>query len=382
MAALRYSCAYGALFLVIGVFMPFWPLWLADRGLGAEQISWLLAIASWVRIATTPALCRAYDRGGWFRHLPIALVLTATAGFALFSVAQGFWVFLLLQVFTAIAFQPLMPIVDSRAMAEVRAERLDYGRIRLWGSLTFILATLGAGYLLEWQPTSIVLWLMLSALLLTAAAIAVLPQEPRRPAPERHGAAHDGKARLSEIFKKRPLVVCLVVGALIQGSHGMYYALGSLHWQSAGLSSETIGWLWSLGVIAEILLFARGSLLLRRVGPSGLLVAAGLAGTLRWVVLGSTTELLAILLAQTLHAFTFAATHLALMHAISTYAPPRLASTTQALNTSVGYGVAIGGAMLASGALYERFGGETYFAMAGLCLLAMTVLGLARGSKP
>lgn len=381
MTALRFSCAYGALFLAIGVFMPFWPLWLADRGLGAEQISWLLAVASWVRIATTPALCRAYDRGGWFRHLPMTLVLAATAGYALFSFAEGFWVLLLLQIFTAIAFQPLMPIIDSRAMAEVRAERIDYGRIRLWGSLTFILATLGAGYLLERQPVSIVLWLMLSALMVTTLAIAALPKVSNGKTGEPGGDRGD-TVRLVEIFAQRPLVVCLVVGALIQGSHGMYYALGSLHWQSAGLSSETIGWLWSLGVIAEIFLFARGRVLLRRLGPSGLLIAAGLAGTLRWVILGTTTVLVPVLFAQALHAFTFAATHLALMHAISIYAPPRLASTTQALNTSVGYGVAIGGAMLASGALYERFGGETYFAMAGLCLLALVVLALSRRWAP
>lgn len=381
MTALRFSCAYGALFLMIGVFMPFWPLWLADRGLGPEQISLLLAVASWVRIATTPALCRAYDRGGWLSNLPLVLALSTTAGYLLFAFADGFWIFLLIQVFTAIVFQPLMPIIDSRAMAEVRAERLDYGRIRLWGSLTFILATLGAGYLLEWQPISIVLWLILLALLLTVAAIAALPQDRRRTTAQL-SRDKDGKVRFTEIFAKRPLVVCLVVGALIQGSHGMYYALGSLHWQAAGLSSETIGWLWSLGVIAEILLFARGSVLLRRLGPSGLLITAGVAGMLRWVILGTTTALLPVLFAQTLHAFTFAATHLALMHAISVYAPPRLASTTQALNTSVGYGVAIGGAILASGALYGRFGGETYFAMAGLCLLAMLILGLARRDAP
>ena len=381
MTALRFSCAYGALFLMIGVFMPFWPLWLADRGLGAEQIAWLLAIASWVRIATTPAICRAYDRGGWLHQLPIVLVLVTTAGFALFAFAEGFWIFLLIQIFTAIAFQPLMPIIDSRAMAEVRAERLDYGRSRLWGSLTFILATLGTGYLLEWQPVSIVLWLLLSALGLALLAIVALPKAPASKTDDRDHGRRD-KAKLAEIFSKRPLVVCLVVGALIQGSHGMYYALGSLHWKSAGLSNETIGWLWSLGVIAEILLFARGSLLLRRLGPSGLLVAAGLGGTLRWMILGTTTALLPILFAQTLHALTFAATHLALMHAISIYAPPRLASTTQALNTSVGYGVAIGGAMLASGALYERFGGETYFAMAGLCVAGLAALALARRDAP
>ena len=381
MTALRFSCAYGALFLMIGVFMPFWPLWLADRGLGAEQIAWLLAIASWVRIATTPALCRAYDRGGWLHHLPIVLVLVTTAGYALFAFAEGFWIFLLIQIFTAIAFQPLMPIIDSRAMAEVRAERLDYGRSRLWGSLTFILATLGTGYLLEWQPVSIVLWLLLSALFLTLLAIATLPKASASQTAEHAPKGHN-KVRLAEIFAKRPLVVCLVVGALIQGSHGMYYALGSLHWKSAGLSSETIGWLWSLGVIAEILLFARGSLLLRQLGPSGLLITAGLAGTLRWVILGTTTALLPVLFAQTLHAFTFAATHLALMHAISIYAPPHLASTTQALNTSVGYGVAIGGAMLASGALYDRFGGETYLTMAGLCLIALAALWFGRRNAP
>ncbi len=373
MTALRFSLAYGALFLVVGIFVPFWPLWLADRGLGAEQISWLLAVASWVRIATTPALCRAYDRGGLLLHLPLALALTACFGYLIFPFVSGFWLFLLLQMVTAIAFQPLMPIVDSRAMAEVRSERLDYGRIRLWGSLTFILATLGTGYLLEWQPVAIVSWLMLAGLMASALAVAWLPRSAGRAA-----AADDGRARLADIFARRELLLCLVIGALIQGSHGMYYALGSLHWQKAGLSSETIGWLWSLGVIAEILLFARSGALVRRLGPRGLLIAGGLAGVLRWLVLGTTTALLPVLAVQLLHAFTFAATHLALMHAIAKYAPPRLASTTQALNTSVGYGVAIGGAILASGALYDHLGGLTYLVMAGLCLVALAVLAFAR----
>ena len=368
--ALRFSCAYGAIFLSIGIFLPFWPLWLAERGLGAEQISWLLALASWIRIATTPMLCRAYDRGGRFSHLPLVLALTATAGFALFPVVEGFWPFLLLQVITAIAFQPLTPIVDSRALAEVRTRQLDYGRMRLWGSLTFILGTLGTGYLLEWQPLSIVPWLIVAAMGATGLTVASLPQGSGRSTAE----SDEDATRWTVVFTHRPLLLVLIVGALIQGSHGMYYALGSLHWQASGMSSELIGWLWSLGVIAEIVLFARSRALAERLGPRGLLALAALAGVLRWLVLGSTTAVLPVLASQLLHAFTFAATHLAVMQTITKHAPPKLASTTQALNTSVGYGVAIGGAMLASGALYDHLAGLTYLPMAGLCLLGLSVL--------
>jgi PPP family 3-phenylpropionic acid transporter len=376
--SLRYAAFYGALFLTLGVYLPFWPVFLKSRGLDAAEIGLLFALLFWTKVVTTPAIAQIADRSG---RAKATLVITAALSLLFFTGligAQGFWPILLIMLPAAACHQALNPIADSQTMTAVRERGLDYGRIRLWGSLTFILGTLGAGRLLTGREADLLLWLILAALGVTVLAALALPdRRARAPAPEA------GRPRLLALLGQRRFLLFLAAASLLQASHAVYYAFSALHWKAAGLSETTIGWLWAEGVVAEILLFAVSGAVIARLGPPALLVLAGLGGVVRWCVLGASVALPAIAAVQLLHALTFGAAYLGAMHFIARAAPPGLSATAQSLYAAVSGGIAMGLAMLLSGALYAEFAGGAFFFMAGLSaggLLLAAVLWRGRAS--
>ncbi len=372
-ASLRYAAFYGAVFLTLGVYLPFWPVFLRERGLSAAEIGLLLALASWIRVITTPAIAQAADRSG---RAKAVLALAAGLALVLFAgllPAYGFWPVLLVMLPAAAAFHALIPLVESQTMAAVRRERLDYGRIRLWGSITFIAGTVGAGRLITGRDPDLVLGLVLGALAATLLAALAVPA-PREGRPR--GA---GRIRPLALIGDRRFLLFLLAAALLQASHAVYYGFSALHWRAAGLSESAIGWLWAEGVIAEILLFAVSGAIMARAEPPRLLALAGLCGLVRWTVLATSAGLPALIAVQALHAVTFGAAHLGAMHFIARAAPPGLSATSQSLYSAVSGGIAMGLAMLAAGTLYAAYGGGAFLAMAGLSAAGLGLaLALAR----
>ncbi len=361
--ALRYATFYGALFLTVGVYLPFFPVFLKSRGLDAAEIGLLFALLSWTKIATTPAIAQIADRSGRAKAILVIAAALSLLFFTGLTGARGFWPILLIMLPAAACHQALNPIAESQTMAAVLRERLDYGRIRLWGSLTFILGTLGTGFLITGRAPDLVLYLILGALALTVLAALALPG--RRDTA--HESAHES-ARSSPLalLGNRRFLLFLGAVSLLQASHAVYYGFSALHWKAAGLSEATIGALWAEGVVAEVLLFAVSGAVVARMGPPALLALAGLTGVLRWSVLAATTALPALIAVQALHALTFGAAHLAAMHFIARAAPPGLSATAQSLYAATSGGIAMGLSMLAAGTLYDLYAGGAFLVMAGL----------------
>lgn len=369
-AAARLSLFYAAVFAVVGVHLPFWPLWLKDRGLSAAEIGLVVACAYFTRIAVAPLIGAVVDRRG-DRRLPIVLLSgLAAVSWLLFEPAQGLPAIALVTAVTAAVFAGILPVGDSLAMMTVAAHRLDYGRLRLWGSLSFIAAASLVGRLLMHEPPAVLLWLESGLLGVTALVSLALPDR-RVPGVERHAAP------AMPLLRQPAFLLFLAAAALNQAAHTVYYSFATIHWKAAGLSDETIGLLWSEGVAAEILLFLFSNRVVNRVGPAGLLLVAGLGGALRWLMLGVTTDLGWIIMAQILHAASFGCAHLAAMHFLQRAVPPGLAVRAQGLHAAVAVGLIPGLMTPLSGHLYDGIGGGAFLAMAALsggCAVAAALL--------
>src|SRR6266849_6545727 len=146
--ATRLGAFYAASFLVVGIQLPFWPVWLAGRSLDAQEIALVFAAAIWAKVVATPLLGALADRLGRRRAVMIVLAACAWAAYAGLWPVAGFWSLLALNLVAGMAQSALMPLGDSITLAAVREEGLDYGRIRVWGSVSFILASVGSGALL------------------------------------------------------------------------------------------------------------------------------------------------------------------------------------------------------------------------------------------
>jgi PPP family 3-phenylpropionic acid transporter len=371
---LRLSIYYAAIFTIIGVYGPFWPVWLKSRGLDATEIGLLLAAVPWVRVVFTPMIATLVDRSGERRRPMILLATLAVAGFALFALAEGFWQLLAISLLYTFFFSPVMPLGENVTLLITRARGMDYGRIRLWGSITFIIAAMGTGKLLVHYPDAIVMWLVLGGLAATALACILIP-DIRPP------AAAASAAPLRHLLGRPNFLLFLFAAALIQASHSVYYGFSTLHWREAGHGDDLIGWLWAEGVIAEIILFALAKRLPDWLTPARMLALAAGAGILRWTVTGLTTDVSALLVVQALHAFTFGAAHLGAMAYIQRTVPAELSATAQSLYASVAMGAAFGLTMMVAGELFQIYAGGAFFAMTGMMLVGLiAALALERRS--
>ena len=362
--AFRLSFFYAAVFLTIGVMMPFWPVWLKSRGLDAGEIGLILASAMWLRAFTSPLLAQYADRRGRPDRLALLLGWGALVANCLFFWTEGFWTVLAVSILSTMSFTALMPLGDAVTMLKVREGGLDYGRVRLWGSVAFIVGATGAGTLLEGEPSSSILWLIIFSLCLVVVGCHAIPRA------ETPGSS-SFLAPLRGLLQERRVIVFMIAASLVQASHAVYYGFATLHWQAAGIGAGTIGALWALGVICEVALFAFSGKIVARFGPVALLAMGAAAGLVRWIVLGSTTEIWVLVAVQGLHAFTFGATHLAAMHYIARSVPAQFAATAQSVYSSFFGGTLMALAMLSAGWLFEAVAGRAFLFMAGLSVAAL-----------
>lgn len=373
-ASLSFIAFYLGLFLALGLYMPFWPVFLEHRGLSGSEIGLLLALGTWAKVVGNPVIGGWADRSHRPRRVLTALAAVALLASLLFHVVEGFWGLLAVNLIVFPAFQAMIPLGDSRVLAAGPKLGLDYGRVRLWGSFAFMVATLGLGEALDMFSPEIVVWSLCGALALLFATTFALPGGPTPSTPR-------GGGRFKALLKQRRFVLFLAVGALLQSSHAVYYGFSAIYWKAEGLTPLTIGLLWAEGVIAEILLFWWGARALRGAGPTGLLLIAAAGGMVRWAVLGASADLPVLILVQGLHAASFGAAHLGAMHFITREAPADAQGSAQGLYTAATGGVGMGLIMLAAGPLYEAWGGHAFHAMMGLSALAAG-LGLCLAYAP
>lgn len=313
------------------------------------------------------------DRTVQPRFLLLLVALLSMLSFVIFLPLAGFSQIIAATVVMSLFMPALVPLGESQIMMAANRHGLDYGRIRLWGSLAFMGATLGAGAVLADRSPDAALVLIIAGSAGVTLAALTMPSESRvvPPALER--------GRVASLLCSRPFFIFLGTASMLQASHAVYYAFSALHWQAAGLNEVTIGGLWAWGVLAEVVLFAAGGRLVARLGPRGLLLVAGGAGVVRWAMLAATTAWPLLIAAQTLHAATFGAAHLAAMHFISRNAPASSNATGQGLYSAVAGGLVLGLALLAAGPLYKSYGGLAFAVMAGLSATGfMIALALPR----
>lgn len=370
--SLRLALFYAAMFLFVGIYLPFWPVWLTSRGMSAAEIGLLLAAGTWIRAFVPPTVAHLADRRGERKRVIVVLSAGAVASFSLYAVAGGFWMLLAVAILVAAFFSPIIPLSENLTMLMASEKGLNYGRIRLWGSIAFILAAGFGGEILTGREEDFILWLLLGASgLMLAAGLALPDHRPPR--------ASRRQMPILMLLRDRAFVTFLAAASLVQASHAVYYGFATLHWRAAGIGENVIGALWAEGVVAEVVLFFFAVPLVRRLGPVRLLALAAAGGVIRWIVLGTTTSLIALFAVQILHALTFAAAHMAAMHFLVRAVAVEFSATAQSVYSGLAMGAVMGLTMMVSGWMFENFGGAAFYAMAAMsgASLAVTLL-LAR----
>jgi len=357
--AWRLALAYAAIFLAAGWHLPFFPVWLAARGLDPAAIGIVLAAIQVTRVVATPAGTRLTDRFATLKGAIVAAAIATAASMALVGNARGIGLILPAVILYALV-SPIMPLTDAYALKGLAGRGRAYGPVRLWGSVAFIMANLTGGVVLNMLAPGNLIWLIFAGNCAVAAAALMLVPIPREARPP----AVDAPREHSHL--RRPAFLAIAAaGSLVQASHAVYYGFSTLDWTRQGYDGTTIGALWALGVAAEIVLFAFAGRLPLAFGPAALIGIGAAGAVLRWVALAfdPPTTLMAAL--QLLHALSFGATHLGTMLYLSRSAPEGSRATMQG-DVATANSVMMAAASALSGVLYGMSGSFAYAAMAAL----------------
>ncbi|HHN73562.1 MAG TPA: MFS transporter, partial [Thermopetrobacter sp.] len=235
------ATVYAALFFGIGVSLPFLPVWLHAKGLDARLIGIALALQSLMRVLVAPAVSHIADRLGRLRPVmaaAAAITLAALAWLAGLAVTPAA---LLVGVAVAYgAFAPLMPLSDAYAVSATRRLGLDYGRMRLWGSLAFIAGATVAGLVQDVLAARHLIWLIVIAHALLLLAVLRLPPRGEEGGTEERSGGGEGDGGLALLSP--PFALFVIVAGLVQASHAFVYGFSALHWKNAlGHGGTTVG---------------------------------------------------------------------------------------------------------------------------------------------
>lgn len=363
----RLAALYGAYCGMIGVQMPFFPLWLKAKGLDAELIGLVLSAPLVARLIAIPLVTRQADRREALRAAILLASAASVFGYGLVGLAEGPAAILAAFALASFAVAPILPLAETYALRGLAARGRAYGPVRVWGSATFIVGSMAAGFVTDIIPARDLIWLIVIASLLTA--LAALWLGPLGAAPPASAAAAPRRG----LLRDPPFLAVLVAASLIQASHAVYYGFSTLQWRAAGFDGTTIAGLWTLGVLAEIVLFALQGGLPSALTPGIFLLVGGLGGTLRWSVMALNPPVVLLPIVQLLHGLSFGATHLGALGFVSRHAPPGQGATAQGY-LALAIGTTTAAMMALSGVLYGAYGGRAYAAMA-LTAIAGCVAG-------
>ncbi len=354
----RLAALYVALFILPGIQMPFFPVWLKAKGLDATMIGIVLAAPVVARLLVVPFIAREADRRAAVRTALVLAGFASIAGYIFLGLSAGAISILVAYTFTSLATTPQMPLAETYALKELMARGRAYGPVRLWGSFAFIFGNFVAGFAADAIPARDLIWLMMAASVLVALAALALP--PARTSTPARSVSATSRAN---ILHDRAFIAVLVAASLVQSSHAVFYGFSAVQWRAAGLDGTVIAALWALGVAAEIVLFAMQARLPAFFEPTMLLMVGGSGGALRWLGMALDPPALALPWLQVLHALSFGATHLGALMFLSRNTPPGQAATAQGY-LAVSVGLAMAAAMAVSGVFYEQLGSGAYAAMA------------------
>lgn len=374
----RIALGYGAQFLILGILLPYFPVWLESVGLTAKEIGIVLFIPLVIRVLTSGLVSSFADRQN-DRSTVITVLFFGTALSAVWFVYMNdFWPILVTTLVFYFFFNPILPIIDAVTLAGVRRFDADYGRIRIWGSVVFIITNIVGGILLAAYEPRMLLYVLIGSTFFAALVSFAMPRIGRN---KNRQLTENAISNTKSFWKNKYFVLVLMAAGLVQASHAMLYGFGSIYWRDIGFSGAFIGVLWAIGVVAEIVLFQFSTKLLKTYSPITFILLGAIGAIIRWSLFPFIESQTASLVLQLLHAISFGAVHIGTMHFIMRSVPEEHIGSGQGVGFVLS-GLAMGIFLLASGSLYEVFYAHSFIVMAFVAAAALVILAVASKFQP
>ncbi len=360
MPSWRLATFYAAYFSSLGALLPFWALYLSHLGFSPPQIGQVIAAQMLTKIFAPNLWAWAADK--YQRHVYLVRMgsLLAALSFCFVFIVESFLPMLLVVILFSFFWNAVLPQFETITMNQLGDKGHHYSQIRLWGSAGFVFMALVLGILVDRFGISIlppIVFLLFIAIYVTSLMV---PSPNRIPLPQ-------SAVKIGPILRRPEVIAFLLVSFLIQIAHGPYYTFYTIYLESTGYGSDLIGVLWSLGVVAEIVIFLFMPGWIVRWGIRRILLWSLLLSAVRWVLIGFGVENFpALLVAQLLHSVSYGTCHAVAISFVHYYFVGATHSRGQALYSSIGFGLGgvVGG--LYSGYAWERLGASHTYLMAAI----------------
>jgi MFS transporter, PPP family, 3-phenylpropionic acid transporter len=374
----RLSRFYFFYYFFVGLFVPYWGLYLQSKSFSAFQIGILLSLFQISRIF-------APNFWGWLadhtnkraRWIRLASFIGCLGYIGIFW-ADSFFLIFLVMMSMSLFTSSTIPLAESLTLSHISSTNDSYSNIRLWGSIGFIVASFFLGILIDLYSVNVLVWALLFTQLIILFLSFSIPDK-------KFELIGDTKRSIWKVLKK-PEVIALLIGcALMVSSHGLLYNFYSIFLKEQNYSSSLIGTLWSIGVIFEIIVFMLMPKILSKLNLKEVLLISLFLAVVRFFLIGYFVDILLVLIfAQILHAATFGSFHVASVELVSIHFNKEHHSRGQSIYNSITYGLGgtIGG--LGGGIMIDKFGAASTFMFSSvLPLLGFLVIfyGLKKITK-
>jgi PPP family 3-phenylpropionic acid transporter len=372
--SLEVSGLYLSLYLHYG-FVTFLPLWLKATGASPQEIGVLMAIPLVLRLITVAPFSAWAGRHARVRD-SIAFTAAGSAAVILFLLGEPAHAGrIAVVVIFSIIWDQIPVLTDAYAVMAARTHDLDFGRLRVWGSIGVVASNAAAGWAIGVAGVKALPAMIAAVLLLPLVVSLLLPRDgDLAPAEE----AKPG--RWQEVFQDRALLVAMAAASLVMGSHGVLNSFSAIQWTSQGISTGAIGLLQALAVSAEIIAFWFGAKLLGGRDPRLLICAGGIAAAVRWLLMAASPGLPVLVGAQLLNGVSATGTILGIMLVITRRVPSSLSAAAQGVN-AVLFGAVLAVSTAGSGLLWSRGLSFAYAAMAVLAAMGALAAWAARSAR-
>ncbi len=356
------------MFLGTGVWLPYVPLWLADLGLQGWEIGIVAGVQPALRWLSALAVAALADRRRARHRLLVRMGLAGALCFVPLLVVRDFPALVIVCSAIALLHGPLIPLVDAIVVDHLEGLGGDYGRLRVAGSMAFVLGALLSAPLVRLFSPAIVPWLLLGAQVGLVPALARLP-------PGQLG--HAGEVRSPWALATPPMRAFLATAFLLQVSCGAWGGFFALHTAALGLPDTVPGITWALAVGVEIVLFTWGRGLIGRIAAERLVGFALVVTVVRWALTAVATSAPAVMALQLAHACTFSVFHLATIGLLAKLVPPASTTSGQGLYGMVAFGLGGSLGLGLAGVLVDRVGTSAVFGIEAVIAAAALLPAVA-----
>lgn len=367
----RLSRFYFSYYFFVGAFVPYWGLYLQSEHFSAADIGILMSLFQVSRIFAPNFWGWLADHTGKRAQWIKLTSFLGLCGFMAVFWAHGFfWLFFVMAALSLFTSSTL-PLAESLTLAHLATTNGHYSRIRMWGSLGFIVASVALGFVIDVSGIKSLLWFLL-LIQMTLFALSYTLPDPKL-------VTHENDHFSIWQVIKQPNVIALLIGcSLMVTAHGVLYNFYSIYLSQNGYSKGTIGLLWAVGVVCEIGIFMLMPKIMNRYSLKTILIISLVLAVLRFSLIGVAIDhLWLLILAQSLHAATFGSFHAASVEVITQFFKGRHQAKGQAIYNSVAYGIGgtIGG--ISGGYALQYLGGQQTFMLAAIFpLIGLIVIGI------